>query len=163
MGQHIQTIDMELALVSYFALGTNLIVPNVSWGMFAYECDLVVLTKSGYLYEIEIKISLSDLKKDCKKYHNHDDPHFKYLYFAIPFCLAEKIGPEFKHIPNNAGVIIVTDNGSRRWCKEVRKPKIRRGAPKTTIENRYKLARLGALRIWSLKQKIRRMKKGGNI
>lgn len=34
-----------------------------------WECDVFQLTKAGYFNEFEIKVSLSDLRNDCKKEH----------------------------------------------------------------------------------------------
>ena len=34
------TAEMELAVVRHFNARKNVIVPNVSWGMFPYELDL---------------------------------------------------------------------------------------------------------------------------
>ena len=52
-----KTIEMEVALMKHFGIRQNIIVPNVSWSFLNYEADLVVLTKSNYATEIEIKIS----------------------------------------------------------------------------------------------------------
>lgn len=148
----LKTIDIELALCSFLDYRVNLIVPNVSWGMFSHECDLLVLTKSGYASEVEIKVDKYDLIKDKLKRHKHKDyrNRIKYLYFAIPFYLEDCID----HIPGHAGVIIV---GEDLRCKIIRKPK-RIGKYKFSMEERYQIARLGALRIWNLKRKIKSLK-----
>ena len=67
------TLEMEVHLSSFLNFRTNIVVPNVSWGMFSHECDLIRLTPSGYCSEIEIKVSLADLKKDQEKRHNNVD------------------------------------------------------------------------------------------
>ena len=43
----------------------NRVFPNIYIGKF--EADILELTKSGYLYEYEVKISRSDFKNDVKK------------------------------------------------------------------------------------------------
>ena len=48
--------------MNFFNYRANLIVPNISWGLGLHECDLLVLTSSGYATEIEIKVSKADLK-----------------------------------------------------------------------------------------------------
>ena len=151
-----KTIEMELALSTYFSPRQNLVIPNVSWGFGLHECDLIVLTKAKYLYEIEIKVSKADLIKDKEKKHQHKSDKIRKLYFAIPEGLQEHT----EHIPERAGIIIVGlySNG-RKWCRKIREAKVNPKAPKMTIEDCYKLARLGSLRIWSLKTKIFRLTK----
>lgn len=153
----ITTLDMEIALTSHFNPYTrNLVVPNVYWGLFEHECDLLVLTEAGYAYEIEIKISKADLLKDRKKKHGHRNNKIKYLYFAIPEYLLE-----FKeHIPERAGIIVVNPFADvvSQINNIIRKPKVN-SKYKFTPEERYQLARLGAIRIWTLKRNIRDLKK----
>ena len=81
-GRKLKTDEMEVALAEYFDSRANLIVPNVYHSFFKHELDLLVLTKSGYAYEIEIKITAADLKKDVKKRHGHRDERIKKIYLA---------------------------------------------------------------------------------
>lgn len=163
--KRITTAEMEIALARYFNFRQNLIVPNVSWGLYLnrtclHECDLLILTKSGYLWEVEIKISKSDLVADKKKNHGHRHDSIKRLYFAIP----EHINTDccIEHIPKRAGVIVVKNKENllrggyktNYWyCKQERKPKEEKGHQLTEKE-RFKVARLGAMRIWGLKDKL---------
>ena len=62
-----KAIDIELAVSNYLNPRTNLIVPNVHWGMCLHECDLLVITRSGYAWEVEIKVSRVDLIKNKEK------------------------------------------------------------------------------------------------
>jgi len=140
-------IEIEVAVAEYFNPRTNLIVPNVSWGMFLHECDLLVLTPSGYAYEIEIKTSKQDLIKDLDKPHKHDSKKIKKLYFAIPSKLIDCLS----YIPERAGVIIV--NEETRRCKKIREGKVWNNY-KFSDSDRYMLARLGSMRIWGLKKKL---------
>jgi len=155
----IKTLDIELAVFSHFNSSGRVIVPNVSWGMFRYECDVVVMTNSGYLWEIEIKVNRADLIKDKDKRHNHDDPQFSRLYFAIP----ERLRMDIEHIPERAGIIIVDEriNDPRYFeccVREIRKARDDK-THKCSDCDRYKLARLGAIRLWTLKRQIKRIKK----
>lgn len=160
-----KTLDMEVAVSNYFSPRQNLIVPNVSWGMFRHEVDLCVLSPAGYAREIEIKVSRSDLIKDKEKRHGHDEPMIKYLYFAIP----EHLEKDIEHIPERAGVLIVKWNKPFKaygytntrmeagwWsCKKVREPKIQYN--RKWLEHEYNsLLRLGAMRIWGLKEKLQK-------
>ena len=146
---------MEIAVAHHFGVRANLIVPNISWGMFNHECDLFVLTGAGYGYEVEIKVSKHDLIKDEEKPHGHYSPKIKYLFFAVPDYLEKHI----EHIPERAGIIIVTkrDDG-HIYCERIRKPK-KNYNYSFDISERYQIARLGAMRIFGLKQKIVKLKK----
>ena len=140
---------IEMAMVKHYDWSKNLIVPNVYWE-FDHELDLCVVSKAGYITEIEIKVSLSDLKKDREKTHLHYDKkgRIKYLYFAIPAKLAKHI----EHIPDNAGVYVVTTKGR---VVKIADPKPWLNARKLTDKEQYQVARLGAIRIWNLKESLR--------
>lgn len=137
--------EIELAMVRYFRRTKYVIVPNLSWGMFGYELDLCALnTKSFYATEIEIKISKSDLKRDQKKFHNHDRNYnmIRYLYFAMPVFLKDSI--EF--VPERAGVYLVDEEGN---VTIERKAIPNNVAKKWSYEQAYKLGRLGTIRFWN--------------
>ena len=150
---------MELALSSYFDYGVNLIVPNVHWGKYAHECDVLIVSKAGYCTEVEIKTSRDDLRNDMKKWHGHNGGHqIKYLYFAVP-TLLEEAALEFA--PERAGIITVRDKDNvpsvypyHPKCRRVRDAMTNKAATKMSDRDRYKIARLGALRIWGLKRKL---------
>jgi hypothetical protein len=130
-------------------------VPNVSWGLLFYECDLLVVTQSNYCYEVEIKTSRSDLKADLVKPHGHRSKKIRRLYFAIPDYMQKDI--EF--IPPRAGILIVSEpviNGYGSRCKCIRDPENNEEARKLSDVERYQVARLGTMRIWSLKAVVRK-------
>ena len=159
---------MEVALANWFDYRVNLIVPCVYWGYgcFYHECDLLIVSKAGYVTEVEIKISRGDLRADAKKSHRHDGgASIKYLYFAVPdYIIAD--GNVLKDdvmamIPERAGIITVRaeDNVPGKYpyhpkCKRIREPTVNKAATKMSDRDRYKVARLGALRIWKLKSSI---------
>lgn len=151
-----KTIEMEIILANYFDVRRNLIVPNVSWGMYIdrmplHECDLLICTGSNYLYEVEIKVSKSDLMADKKKPHRHFHPAIKRLYFAYP----ESFGDVEKHVPDRAGIITVSRTeagGIRRNL--LRKPENNMNSRSITDKEKFHLAHLGAMRIWTLKKNI---------
>lgn len=137
------TREIEVAVGGFFRPRQNIVVPNVSWGMFVHECDLFVLTKAGYGIEIEIKVSKSDLIKDKFKRHGHNSTVIKKLFFAIPERLHR---PEVvAHIPERAGVIVVDTFGH---CKIVRAATARADAKKFDDNQRQALLRLAYLRYW---------------
>lgn len=149
------TPEMECALANYFNYRTNLIVPNVHWGMNMHECDLLMVSKAGYCTEIEIKISKADLRVDANKRHGHRSNRIKYLYFAVPVEL-EEAALEFA--PERAGIITVKPQlrikGYGPTCRRVREPIVNSHTLPMNDADRYKVARLGALRIWNLKRKL---------
>lgn len=156
----INTVDIEIAVASYFDYRKNLIVPNVSWGLGLHECDLLVLSKAGYLTEIEIKVSKYDLIADRKKRHEHKTHKVKYLYFAVPHYLIEE---GLKYIPENAGLIAVAKSRVRPgqyvvWVKK----EARANSYSYCVgeKERLKMARLGTMRIWGLKEKLNKMQRG---
>ena len=114
---------MELVLSSYFNSRTNLIVPNVSWGLNLHECDLLIVTPAGYAWEVEIKTTKYDLIRDGEKIHKHGSKKIKYLYFAIPEYLLEWQD----HIPVRAGILVVkyfSENSHGLIVKKIRDPEI---------------------------------------
>ena len=145
--KRLKTIDIEIAVAIYFNIRVNLIVPNISWGLFLHECDLLILTPAGFAWEIEIKITKADLIKDKEKKHKHYNSKIKSLYFAIPDYLKHCI----EYIPKRAGIILVNE---RLHCETFRKPETNKNARKFSLNERYHMARLGSMRIWRLKKKI---------
>jgi len=153
---------MECALAHEFNYRKNLVVPNVAWGMNLHECDLLVVSERGYASEVEIKISKADLKKDATKAHQHENRRIKSLWFAIPDYLEDCIDL----VPERAGIIIVKtgplktdkfDGRTYTWprkCTRLRPPQMNGLAQPFSDAERFKVARLGALRIWRLKQKL---------
>lgn len=158
MAIRITTPEMECAVVRFLDYRSNLIVPNVYWGMNMHECDLLVVSKAGYLTEIEIKITRADLRADKKKLHGHRCPRIKRLFFALPDYLEHCIDM----VPERAGIILVRPNSvdykaNPFWiprCREIRPAQRNKVAHKISDADRYKIARLGALRIWRLKDMI---------
>lgn len=148
--------EIEIAIANHFDIRKNIIVPNVSWGMFGYELDLCILNcKSMYASEVEIKISKSDLKRDQKKYrpHERNGNLIRQLWFAMP----EKLRGCEDLVPERAGIIFVKFVNNMGITYEYRRPKINKLARKWSIEEAFKLARLGTMRIWSLKEKSNQM------
>jgi len=82
--------QIELGLAQYFNFRNNVIVPNVSWGLLNHEADLLILNKSGYLTEIEIKRSWADFLADFRKRHTHEDTKVSWHYYAVPESIVDK-------------------------------------------------------------------------
>ena len=147
--------EVELAVENYFGRRKNIIVPNVSWGFngLYYEADLVVVSKSGYAKEIEIKVTRSDLIRDKNKKHGHNCDKFKELYFAIP----EKLLNDKEHIPDDAGILIcskVTYEGEVFYRACLEREAKKKNATALTLSEKYQLTRLGTMKIWNYKKKL---------
>ena len=142
--------DVELAIVDWLDVRQYLIVPNVSWGLGVHECDLLALSKSGYATEFEIKVTKADLIRDSKKEHGHRSGKIKHLYFAIP----EEIESCADLIPANAGIVVIEYWSYRFHCRILREAPANGNARPFTDEERFKLARLGTMRMWNLKRTL---------
>jgi len=141
-------LEIEIALVKYFNPHVCTILPNAYYALgFKYELDLLVISNRLHGVEVEIKVSKTDIVRDLKKKHCHDDPRLKHVYFAIPEILV----PSIVHIPYHFGVLCVLRDGSVR--------KIRSAA---VINSSYlfdpgeisEIFRLTYLRFWSAKEII---------
>lgn len=158
--------EIEIGIAGYFGYRQNIIVPKLSWGFnWIHECDVFILKKSGYAVEVEIKRTKSDLVKDLQKKHQHKDDRIKELYYAIP---KEYLDDWSKLIPDHAGIISYEKyeddiwdrkrrkyggkKGFRMYVRRCRSAKPNKNARKLTTEEKLKVAHLGCMRIWKLKQ-----------
>jgi hypothetical protein len=172
------TLDIEVAIIKGFRPRQNLIVPNVAWGMHdqhyhpLHECDVLILSSSGYATEVEIKISKADLLKDASKRHKHSHNLIRRFYFAVPEKLKDIA---LASIPDTAGLLVVSlkevtnyhyhyGGGSTPYksiitrVETIRECKCNTKAQKWDDKQRLQLARLGCMRILALKQKIQKLK-----
>jgi len=150
--------DIEILVARHFGYRRNLIVPNVSWGLgFRHELDILIVSPVGWAMEIEIKVSLSDLKADRHKRHLHGSPKLRQLYFAVPETLE---GQAIELIPERAGLIVIRDDPKYRYRVDIAKAAgINSMARKLTPAEITKLGHLAAMRIWSLKEVIYRLQR----
>lgn len=158
--------EIEINLAKALGWPKVLVAYNVNgWGQnlpLFHECDMLVLSKSGYLTEIEIKRSFEDFKNDFKKKHQHDNSELiKYFYYAVPHSIAEKCVQYFiEHGEYEAGFYEYFDDG---WVCNVNVPipqgKKKRKFRKLTTEEQFQIARFGAMRAVSLREKIIRIQK----
>lgn len=143
---------IEVAVAMLFDYRKYVLVPNVSWGLgLGHECDVLALSPDGYFTEIEIKISMQDLKKDFTKTHGHQSKFISRLVYAFPVEMLEKALPL---IPINCGIIVVKQKTIK--CKEVLVAEWYRTnkgdkTKKPTEQIIKDFMRLGCMRIWSLK------------
>lgn len=145
------SLHIELAVVALLNYRIYTIVPNVSWGLgLGHECDLLCY-KDEKFTEIEIKISMADLKKDFEKGHNHQSKYIHRLIYAFPESMLEKALPL---IPESCGIILIRidennniNQARARWYRKCRY-KHKNAIPANIL---YKFMSLGCMRIWSLK------------
>ena len=153
------TIDqIELAIAEFFGFRNNIIVPNVSWGFFAtHEADLVIINKSGYMTEVEIKRSWQDFLNDFKKHTTHDEGKVMWKYFAVPDSLSEKA---WQYLCDNGhrewGVIQYNEFGGAWAVHHPNNRQITTKSNRLFLEEQLAIARLGSMRIWKLKEKLTR-------
>lgn len=158
----VTTPEMEVAIAKYFGIRQHIVVPNVSWGFFNHECDLFLIRKSGYGFEVEIKRSKSDMMADFKKKHGHKDRanRIVQLYYAFPVELLPKVE---ELVPKDCGIITVENysyDGKeyKQYARMHRDAKRKKGAKRLTQKEQLQIARLGTLRIWTLKEKLNKLK-----
>lgn len=186
-GTNMTIEQIEAVLVSYpfspFYCRTHLVVPNVSWGFLDHEADLLVMTSSRRLTEVEIKRSWSDFLADFKKAHDHSHPLIARFYYAVPSSIGKrvfdylyngeydakykfsksKVEQYTEHNPHGYG-LIVYDFREEGWMKNkcciTVGSKLLNNNP-ITEEQEKGLLRLLGLRVWNLKKKIAKLKGGG--
>jgi hypothetical protein len=158
MSEKITATEIELALASYFDSRKNFMIPNVSngWRYLSYEIDVMVVTASLYAYDIEIKVSASDLRRDALKdkwRYCREQHYFRKSYFAMP----EAMSGYQDLVPAHAGIILVSYNDRRFWYDAVvvREPVVDGLAEKVTEAELTQLGRLAMLRMWDLKRNVR--------
>lgn len=115
--------DVQIMLGKHFGI-KNICIPNVlmtgeyrpeiekleSWQKPSrmYEADLIYITKSKYLTEVEIKVDINDFRSDFKKKIYHSSQIVSALYYAFPLELYKKHKDEIQErVKGIAGIITV--------------------------------------------------------
>lgn len=159
-------IETALAKSDYFNYIRNIVAFNVNgigkklplW----HECDMLVLSKSGYLTEIEIKRSWYDFLADFKKRHKHDSEGIiKNFYYAVPYEISDKVETYINenNIDCNGVVTYAEDLFVQMKLIKKRENKYR----KLTMEEQLQVARFGAMRCIKLKEKINALINENNL
>lgn len=179
----IEQIESILVCRSHspFYCRTHLVVPNVSWGFLNHEADLLVMSKSRLLTEVEIKRSWADFKADFKKAHDHSHPLIARFYYAVPSSIGQKVFDylyngtyDAKHWYSRSRVDSFTENNPHgcgliiydletyftRCCITVGSQLINYNPISESQEK--DLLRLLGLRVWGLKKKLAKMQGGHN-
>ncbi|WP_321331850.1 hypothetical protein [uncultured Bacteroides sp.] len=119
--------------------------------VFGWESDYLALTRSGYWYEIEVKISRSDFNADMKKVQKHNilsskisidgksysssnNKHLfnrpNYFYYAVPEGLITK-----EEVPDYAGLIYIDEYKFYRIAKMA--PAIHKDKIKIDLQDKF--------------------------
>lgn len=158
MDTKLSMLEIELAIIRHpdFDIRKNVVVSNVSFGLLDHEADMLVMTKSGYVTELEIKRSLADLKADFKKKHDHLCEIIRHLYYVVPESLKDVTVDLLRKHERQAGVLYYTEEGELSYHMTPFQviPDAWPSYRKLFIEEQYQLARLGTMRVWNLKKKM---------
>lgn len=154
-------------------------------GIVNHECDCLIMSKAGYLREYEIKRSFQDFVNDFKKNNIHDDDRIGEFFYVVHESFSRKVIDflvDKRKIPT--GIWIYGDDGKiidfkdksvieNAICKEENKSlssfvdfpesyyfvhPFNKGCRKLFIEEKLKLARLGAMRYKNMTEKLIRLK-----
>lgn len=110
--------EIELALAEYFCWKRNIVVFNVL-GTSAtlplnHECDMLVVTPSGYLTEIEIKRTYADFCADFRKRHRHASAvPMKDFIYAVPAGILTKVTKKLQEERTVPSRILIYDEELR--------------------------------------------------
>lgn len=155
------TSEIEVAIAKHFDIRKNIIVFGVTEisGLVQHECDVLIMARNGYLTEVEIKRSYTDFLNEFKKSHNHLDDTVQKIhkfYYCVPKSIVEKVIAKLIEMEWQCdGVYSYNEDEDIRlsWHK-VELPYKARLARKLFIEEQLQLARLGAMRVVALKEKL---------
>ena len=163
----------EMIISNEVSLRNEIAIPNLSWGMLPYEADLVVINKTGYMREYEIKRSLQDLKADFKKKCYHNAEQVYQFYYVLPLSIKEKALELFRtHQTDDAyikafgittenhealpAVIFYDDEG--HIAERTRfSGHLHGNHRKLFLEERLTITRLLSIRYWNLRLKFEKL------
>lgn len=134
------------------------IVPNINFGWG--EADYFFVSKSGYGTEVEIKVSIQDLRADFGKYKwqqarpNNRDAVMKRFYYAVPEEIAGRALAVIENceIPQvkEAGLLVVSIENHRPHVIESRPSGVNKLAKKLNDTQKLAYYRTAHFRYWTL-------------
>ncbi len=145
--------------------GSNVffLMENVSWGLFNWgEVDLLVCSKALYLTDVEIKLSISDLRADFRKRKwrsNRFKADIKHHYYAVPKEIEVRAISVIEQHRPNSGIIVVEKklcgSGGNEYhiesCRVLKQSKANNKAKAFPGDKLINLARLSMFRYWRKK------------
>ena len=150
-GAEVTSIEITIAVVRcWFSPRYWAVCPRVSYGFdLLYEADIIAISKTGIVHEVEIKITKADLLADAKKDRWTREKNLKIsqvdrYWLAVPDILAVPALARANDI--GAGLFVVESGNANR----LRYPNHRRTSPiKGRRDQRVKIWRLCAMRYWA--------------
>lgn len=132
----------------------NIVIPNVYVGGNRLESDIVLVRPSGYFAEVEIKLSIADLKADFRKSRYGTFKHAclwhskmnhrrlmpsvpREFYFLLPEALYSKA---YEHIPECYGVYLYKHLGKEDVVWQKKRSKVVTHARKLGTDDIFKLS-----------------------
>lgn len=148
---------IAMAIAEYYGLRSLILVNNCNcflsvWG----EADLLHVTNSGYLEEIEIKTSVSDFKREFvfnskKRKHeflqNSPRSNTRRFYIAMPESVYKQVS---ELVPSYAGVFVINNDETHKALK-VKNAKDFKQAGALKPDQIRSLAAMACSRLWNLK------------
>ena len=109
-----------------------------------YEADLLIITRTKRVMEVEIKISLEDMKRDLKKKILHDHKMIHMVYYAFPKALYEEYKETINGlVPSFAGIMSINENSFENII--IRRP-VKRKVKPISFTKQIELMRLAAMK-----------------
>ena len=107
-----------------------------------YEADFLYITKKNYLYEVEIKVGITDFRADQQKALYHNFPDVKGFYYCVPAELYRTHAAEIELTckEKGAGLIVRYE----REFNTLLKPKVRKEVKPLTDDRHWHYLRLFA-------------------
>lgn len=143
------------ALVNFY--GTSVWSPQKTLAArntkaLGHEADLLIVQPSNYCYEIEIKISVSDFKREfthkpAKHKKLENGKYVRKFFFAMPKHIFEKVSDL---IPHYAGVILFDPSTQR--CTVTKQAPVNMGCAKLTGIQRAKIMESVYYTYWNQQQ-----------
>ena len=107
--EKLSAADIELIVTDsghgVFSCSKYLVVPRIRWAIdrIDHECDLLAMSKTGYLHEIEIKVSRSDLLADKPQMVVLNKADTRQDLDEVAIALAKRLGLEVLVISGVSG------------------------------------------------------------
>ncbi len=106
--------------------------------------DVLAVTKSRYLIEIEIKLTLADFKADRKKRRWHNNLYGgvgrRQFYYCVPQTLVEKVEGI---VPTGCGLMMPTDHvmNGINVVRVIKRAPLNRKAPRLSLKQIVEMVR----------------------
>lgn len=149
--------EIQRALAIWINYRRHLCLPNVNGGIGLWsrgEMDFLAVTSVGYVIEVEIKCSLTDLRREWRnptKIEKHTRTHtvtkgIRRFFICTPADIAQSARAEIEAEPLLVYAGILIYNG--RSIGVLRPAQNLKTARKLTADERMKIGHLASMRLW---------------